>query len=61
MHKVGGKVTDLAVGDRVYYHASIYNKNGGFAEFAIANALAVVKLPESVSFIDAASLPVAGW
>jgi NADPH2:quinone reductase len=35
--------------------------HGGFAEYAITKAVALCRIPENVSFIDAAALPCAGW
>jgi NADPH:quinone reductase-like Zn-dependent oxidoreductase len=52
--EVGDGVTDLVVGDEVVG----WSKTGGYAEFALAGALA--KKPAGVSFEEAVALPVAG-
>ncbi|MFP3441308.1 NADP-dependent oxidoreductase, partial [Pantoea sp. SIMBA_133] len=36
-------------------------KKGPFAEYAIAHAHTIAKLPEAISFVDAAALPTAGY
>lgn len=46
---VGAEVEGLAVGDRV-----MATVRGGFAEFAVAPAASVVKLPDAMSFGQAA-------
>ena len=53
---IGNNVTEFEVGDRVL--ASI--GSGGFAEYALAATKNTVTIPETVSFIDAASSPVVG-
>lgn len=55
--QVGLMITDLQVGDRVV--ASVGPSGGGYAEYAVAKRKNVVKLPDEVSFIQAAALPVA--
>lgn len=53
-------VHDLHEGDRVVFLADMA-KRGAFAEYAIAKAHTVSKLPEDVSYTDAAALPVAAY
>ena len=57
---VGKGVDQWAVGDRVFYHGDL-TKPGGFAECAITTAHTVARIPESVSFVDAAAIPCAGF
>lgn len=52
---LGTDTTSLAVGDRVFGIAA-----GSFAEYAVADADAVARIPEGVSFDDAAAIPVSG-
>lgn len=52
---IGEGVTDLAPGDEVFGHG-----NGSFAELTRAKASRLARKPESVSFEQAASVPVAG-
>lgn len=52
----------LAVGDRVYFHNDIRRPDmGTFAEFTLCTAAAVCKIPDTMSFADAAAIPCAGW
>ena len=47
----GGLLGQLRMGKRV----ALYNKNGMFAEYVLAEAAKVIPLPDNVSFEDAAS------
>jgi NADPH:quinone reductase len=58
--ETGEGVIDWKTGDRVVYHGD-FTKKGGYAEYAIINAHTVSRIPESVSFEDAAALPTAGY
>ncbi|WP_341356923.1 zinc-binding dehydrogenase [Rossellomorea sp. y25] len=58
--ETGEGVTEWKKGDRVVYHGD-FTKKGGYAEYAIINAHTVSRIPESVSFEDAAALPTAGY
>ena len=53
--EVGPGIDSVQPGDRVVGVAL-----GSFAELAVARADALARLPESVSFLDAAAMPVAG-
>jgi NADPH:quinone reductase-like Zn-dependent oxidoreductase len=54
---VGEGVSDLRAGDEVY---GVTNPRftGGYAEFAVASAAMISKKPRSLSFVQAASVPV---
>ncbi|WP_420149160.1 NAD(P)-dependent alcohol dehydrogenase [Spirosoma sp.] len=54
--EVGLMITDLQVGDRVI--ASLGAKGGGYADYAVAERKNVVKIPDEVSFEQAAAVPV---
>ncbi|KAL7940182.1 hypothetical protein V8C42DRAFT_363657 [Trichoderma barbatum] len=54
--RIGSKVTNVQVGDRVVYMNGLID-GGCLKTFGRQTADAVVKLPDSVSFEDAASLP----
>ncbi|MBN8635598.1 MAG: zinc-binding dehydrogenase [Anaerolineae bacterium] len=56
---LGAGVVEWAVGDRVAYHGDL-SRPGGLAEFAIVPAHVTARIPDSVSFVDAAALPCAG-
>jgi NADPH2:quinone reductase len=53
--KVGRNVTDLTVGDRVLTTA----EQGAYAEQAVALAAHSYRIPDSMSFVDAASMALA--
>ncbi|MCQ4122038.1 NADP-dependent oxidoreductase [Rhodococcus tibetensis] len=54
---VGPRVTEFAVGDAVF--GATATGYGGYAEHTMLNASSTAHKPESVSFADAATLPVA--
>jgi NADPH:quinone reductase-like Zn-dependent oxidoreductase len=56
---VGHKTTGLKVGDRVFGATNAF-KGGAFAEFVAVPEAALAKMPPSMSFEDAATLPIAG-
>ncbi|NER37469.1 MAG: zinc-binding dehydrogenase [Oscillatoria sp. SIO1A7] len=58
--EIGAGVSDWKVGDAVYYHGNL-SKPGGFAEEAITTARTLARLPDNLSFVEAAALPCAGW
>ena len=55
---IGSDVQSYAVGDRVLVDTSNAGF-GGLAEYALAKAVELVRIPKSVSFDDAAACPVA--
>jgi len=57
---VGEGVTTFAVGDKVYGGAGLPGGSGAFADFAMATADHIAKAPASLSFTDAAALPLVG-
>ncbi|KSU59968.1 zinc-binding alcohol dehydrogenase [[Bacillus] enclensis] len=58
--EVGDGVTGWKRGDRIVYHGD-FSKKGGYAEFALITAHTASKLPDSISFEEAAALPTAGY
>ena len=58
--EVGAKVTDLRPGDEVLGWCGRSVDGGGFAEYARARRSMVVPKPATVTFEQAASLPVSG-
>jgi NADPH:quinone reductase-like Zn-dependent oxidoreductase len=54
---VGAAVKDFQIGDAVY--AMLGLQFGGYAEYAVAPASVVAPKPNSLSFIEAASVPLA--
>lgn len=60
VESVGQKVTQWKPGDRIFYHGDL-SKPGGFAEFTKAPEHIITKIPDDVSFKDAAAIPCAGY
>ncbi|QUS57023.1 alcohol dehydrogenase catalytic domain-containing protein [Pseudovibrio brasiliensis] len=60
IEQVGEGVTNWAVGDAVLYHGNMFRPHGGFAEYAVTDAEALVRHPD-VDPIIAAATPCAGW
>ncbi|WP_055107099.1 zinc-binding dehydrogenase [Paenibacillus ihumii] len=58
--EAGEGVTSWNAGDRVVYHGDL-TKQGGYAEYAVTNANTVSRIPEGVTFEEAAALPTAGY
>lgn len=58
--ETGDGVTRWKKGDRVVYHGNLLKK-GGYAEYTIAQAHAVSRIHQEVSFEDAAAIPTAGY
>ncbi|MBO9465051.1 NADPH:quinone oxidoreductase family protein [Tropicibacter sp. R15_0] len=52
---IGNEVTGFAVGDRV----AVYGGQGGLAEYGCFDASRAVKLPDSMSWVDAAAFQIA--
>jgi NADPH2:quinone reductase len=57
---VGPGVEGWSVGDRAVLHHNLW-RPGVFAEFCIAPVHVTSRLPENVSFTDAAAIPCAGY
>ena len=58
---VGDDIADFKVGDQVFGQAIVLNGgSGSFAEFVAANANNTAHKPQSINFIDASALPLAG-
>ena len=56
---VGAGVITFVPGDRVVFHADTQAR-GGLAEYAVAEAAVVVRVPDKVDSISAAAVPAAG-
>ena len=55
----GQKVTGLEIGDSVYTRPSIF-RNGAYAEYIAVKASEVAFKPETIDYIQAAAVPLAG-
>ena len=56
---IGSDVVQWRTGDRVFYHGDL-SKPGGYAEYAITTDHTTAKIPDNVSFAEAAAIPCAG-
>ena len=56
---IGSDVVQWRTGDRVFYHGDL-SKPGGYAEYAITTGHTTAKIPDNVSFAEAAAIPCAG-
>src|SRR5260370_14231644 len=57
VEKTGGKITKFKTGDSVYAYLSL-TKGGGYAEYAVATEVEAAAKPKSISFVEAAAVPV---
>lgn len=60
VREVGAGVSDVAVGDEVFFGNPL-NAKGGYAEYVTVAASLVAKKPNSLSFEQAAALPVTAY
>jgi len=59
--EVGEGVTAFQTGDKVYGQANVVTgASGAFAQFSVTSANQIAKMPSSLEFNDAASLPLVG-
>ncbi|KAF9564506.1 GroES-like protein [Agrocybe pediades] len=56
--EVGEDVSNYEAGDRVFFQSQSYIEGGGFQQYSIAQASLVSKIPESLSYDEASTLPV---
>lgn len=56
---VGDGVDQWQMGDRVFYHGNLA-RPGGYAEYAIAEAHTIARIPDQLTSVHAAALPCAG-
>src|SRR5437016_4047769 len=57
VEKTGDKMTKFKKGDAIYAYLSLKN-NGGYAEYAVANEKESAAKPKSISYVDAAAVPI---
>jgi len=58
IESIGEGVVSWNRGDHVFYHTT-WRKNGSYAEFNVAPAHTFARIPEGISFVEAATLPCA--
>lgn len=59
VESIGSGIEDLNIGDRIVYHGNLA-RPGGYAEYTIVPEHVVAKIPNSVTFEEAAAVPCAG-
>jgi len=58
--EIGSEITDFKVGEKVYGGVSFFfNQFGSFAEFAVVSPKRISRIPNGMTFEQAASLPIA--
>jgi NADPH:quinone reductase-like Zn-dependent oxidoreductase len=57
VEKTGAKITKFKAGDPVYVYISVTD-GGGYAEHAVATEVEAAPKPKSISFVEAAGVPV---
>src|SRR5207244_5624573 len=57
VEKTGRKITKFKTGDSVYAYLSLTD-GGGYAEYAVATEVEAAPKPKSISFVEAAAVPV---
>lgn len=57
VEQTGSKITKFKKGDAIYAYLSLRN-NGGYAEYAVANEKEAAIKPKSISFEQAAAVPI---
>lgn len=60
IEKTGKAVTCYQPGDQVMFTSSMQPKGGVWAEFAAVREEALIRIPDGLSFIQAAALPMSG-
>ncbi|WP_394218495.1 zinc-binding dehydrogenase [Halobacillus trueperi] len=58
--EIGEGVTEWKKGDRVVYHGDLLKK-GAYAQYAVTTAHTISRIPDEISFEEAAALPTAGY
>lgn len=58
---IGPQVTAVKVGDRVQTHCNVMKAFGTFAPYALNHECAVIRIPDTMSFAEGASMPCAAW
>lgn len=58
--EIGKDVTEFFVKDRVIFTTVLQTQGGTWAEYAVAKSSALISLPDDMTFIEGASVPIAG-
>ena len=57
VERVGSKITKFKTGDPVFAYLSLEN-NGGYAQYALTNAREAAPKPKSLTYVEAAAVPI---
>jgi len=57
VEETGSQITKFKTGDPIYAYLSLKN-NGGYAEYAVAHENESAAKPKSISYVDAAAVPI---
>jgi NADPH:quinone reductase-like Zn-dependent oxidoreductase len=57
VEKTGAKVTQFKTGDPIYAYVAL-NKGGGYAEYAVATDREAALKPQSLTYVEAAAVPL---
>jgi NADPH:quinone reductase-like Zn-dependent oxidoreductase len=57
VEKIGAKITTFKTGDSVYAYLNLKD-GGGYAEYAVATEVEAAPKPKSITFVEAAGVPV---
>ncbi|REJ10101.1 zinc-binding dehydrogenase [Halobacillus trueperi] len=58
--EIGEGVTEWRKGDRVVFHGDLLRK-GAYAQYTVTTAHTISRIPDEISFEEAAALPTAGY
>ena len=58
--KIGSKVVDFHIDDKVIFTTVLQAQGGSWAEYAVAKQSALIALPDTLSFEQGAALSIAG-
>src|SRR5262252_96084 len=59
VERVGSKITKFKAGDPVFAYVSLDN-SGGYAQYALVTEREVAAKPKSLTYVEAAAVPIAG-
>lgn len=57
--QVGEEVSEYQIGDRVFFQGAMTHTKAGYQEYTITDAATTAKIPPSITFDQASSIPVA--
>lgn len=58
--QLGTDVNGFSIGDRVIFSTILQPQGGSWAEYAVSNPSVLIPLPDNLTFVQGAALPIAG-